>query len=84
MRFSDTEILTGLPLDILSLACHSKQSLNSVASAFPVACCGVSERMTNYTSLRIENSPQLAAESFNVFPVGSERCIRLFYWLCRF
>jgi len=39
--------------------------MNSVASAFPAACCGVSERMPNYSSLRIEDSPQLAAESFN-------------------
>jgi len=50
--------------------------LNSVASAFPVACCGVSERMTNDYSLKIEASPQLAAESFNIiqkdFPVVEE------------
>ena len=26
---------------------HLKCSLNSVASAFPVACCGVSERIRN-------------------------------------
>ncbi len=78
------KILTVLPLDNLSLACHSERSLNSVASAFPVACCGISQRMTNYTSLRIEDSPQLAAESFNVFPMGTQGCIRLFHRLCRF
>jgi hypothetical protein len=41
-----------------------KPLLNSVASAFPATCCGVSERMPNYCSLRIEDSSQLAAESF--------------------
>ncbi len=40
--------------------------MNSIASAFPAACSGVSERMPNDCSPRIEGSPQLAAESFNV------------------
>jgi hypothetical protein len=40
--------------------------LNSVANAFPAVCCGVSERMfKRYYSLRIGDSPRLAAESFN-------------------
>jgi hypothetical protein len=41
-----------------------KPLLNSVASANTLACCGVSERMPNYCSLRIEDSPQLTPESF--------------------
>ncbi|MGA2331733.1 MAG: hypothetical protein ABSG75_08230 [Syntrophales bacterium] len=45
---------------------------NSVASAFPAACCGVSERMVNDYSLRIEDSPQLAAEIFNVLVGGGK------------
>jgi hypothetical protein len=43
------------------------QNLNPIANAFPAACGGVSEQ--NYKmafSSRIEDSPQLAAESFNV------------------
>jgi hypothetical protein len=56
----------------MTVTLHSRWSLpsNSVASAFPAACCGVSERMTNDCSLRIEDSPQLAAEIFNVFIGG--------------
>ena len=40
--------------------------MNPGASAFPVACCGVSERLEQLiTSLRIEESLQQAAGSFN-------------------
>jgi len=40
--------------------------LNPSASAFPAACRGVSERMMfRFPSLEIENSPELAPESFN-------------------
>ena len=43
-------------------------NMNPTVSAFPAACGGVSERhQNNIYSLRIEDSPQLAAESFN-FP----------------
>jgi hypothetical protein len=40
-------------------------NLNPATSAFPVACCGVSERVGNIISLWIEDSPQVPAESFN-------------------
>ncbi len=41
-------------------------TLNPAASAFPAACRGVSERMMfKIPSLRIEDSPELASESFN-------------------
>ena len=40
--------------------------MNPPASAFPAACCGECERKRNgFLLLRIEDSPQLAAESFN-------------------
>jgi len=46
---------------------------NASASAFPVACCGVSERTTIkwINSLHFEDSLQLAAGSFNVLDLGS-------------
>jgi hypothetical protein len=47
--------------------------LNPAVSAFPAACGGVSERhKNNIYSLRIEDSPQLAAESFNTGLTGYE------------
>jgi alpha-L-fucosidase len=39
--------------------------LNLIASAFPGACPGVSERISDVSSLQIEDSPPLAAGSFN-------------------
>jgi len=43
-----------------------RAGLNSEASAFLAACCGVSERiMLTIPSLGIEDSPELAPESFN-------------------
>ena len=45
--------------------------LNSVASAFPVACCGGKRANTEwYYSLRIEDSPRFAAENFNYRKTG--------------
>jgi len=38
---------------------------NLTASAFPAACRGVSERIQTPFSLQIEDSPPLAAGSFN-------------------
>jgi hypothetical protein len=40
--------------------------LNPGASAFPAACCGISERLEYNITLRIEDSLQLTAGSFNV------------------
>jgi hypothetical protein len=51
--------------------------LNPPASAFPAACRGVSEHKRDVLFfLRIEDSPQLAAESFN-----NEGCFILFFSL---
>jgi hypothetical protein len=42
--------------------------MNPIASESPAACGGVSEQNNKKaSSLRIEDSPQCAAESFNVF-----------------
>jgi hypothetical protein len=47
---------------------YKQGSENASASAFPVACCGVSERTTIkwINSLHFEDSLQLAAGSFNL------------------
>ena len=43
----------------------SAGEVNLSASAFPAACRGVSERISDVSSLQIEDSPPLAAGSFN-------------------
>jgi hypothetical protein len=49
------------------LPCRWNARLNPIVSAFPAACGGVSERLKkNIYSLRIEDSPQLAAENVNM------------------
>ncbi|MBN1894533.1 glycosyltransferase family 4 protein [bacterium] len=56
----------GLASDRLVLL-RNGPFLNLSASAFPLACRGVSERIQTSSSLQIEDSPPLAAGRFNGF-----------------
>ena len=49
--------------------------MNPAASAFPVACCGVSDG-EHYYSLWIEDSPQFTAESFNCILTINQKLYR--------
>jgi hypothetical protein len=52
---------------------RGRMEMNLTASSFPAACRGVNERIQMSYSLQIEDSPQLAAGSFN----GPSEVIRL-------
>ncbi len=52
--------------------------MNSGVSAFPAACCGVSERIRSCSFLKNRDSLQLSAGRFNIAPAGGIQCARFF------